>query len=458
MPPETSHAQKRGFRLALAVGTSLVSKAGSILLQLIAIPVAIRVLGIELFGVYAALTTAVSFLTLTGIGVGPGLTRAIAKAHAAGDTTAERGYFTTALFLLILAGLLAATGVYALLHGVASSTLFGEGFAKHQPLIQACAPIVALLVFLEIVLSAIERTQAGYQELHKANLAGAAGNCLGGLLLLCGIHYWPSVQFLMISVLGMLALCRLGNGLVMLTTRGSSLIGGPQSLSTAKARELIKDGLAFTAAQSVAPLLHREGAKLLASHFAGPTGAAIFAILNQISTLLGGFIAMITGPLWPALMDAVHRHDYGWFDSARRKAWAGVLTYAGGAGLVLSLIGTWLIDLWLGGEVKLTAGVLMAFSCYYFAIAWSHVNYVFLTGLGVLIAPAVIAVVEAVLALSLGWLGLQWYGMAGLLWGMAVAMLSLSVWLFPTLLFKRLHLCRSQELPDLKGIDPALSH
>ena len=51
MPSDNSHARHRGFRLALAVGTSLISKAGSFILQLVAIPVAVRVLGLEMYGV-----------------------------------------------------------------------------------------------------------------------------------------------------------------------------------------------------------------------------------------------------------------------------------------------------------------------------------------------------------------------------------------------------------------------
>jgi len=457
MSPDNSHARRRGFRLALAVGTSLVSKVGSIVLQLIAIPVAVRVLGLEMYGVYAALTTAVSFLSLTGIGVGPGLTRAIAKAHAADDRAGEQSYFMTAVSLLTIAGLIAAGLVYAILHFFAATTLFGAGFAPYQALIESCAPLVAGLVFLEILLSSVERTQAGYQEMHHANLAGALGNTLGGLLLLGGIHFWPSIQFLMLSVLGVLALCRLGNGVLMLLGRRRYLLGGMRSFSTTKARELISDGLAFTAAQSVAPLLHREGGKLLASHFGGPAAAGIYAVLNQISTLLGGFIAMITGPLWPALMDAAHRRDFAWFESARRRLWTAVLVYAGGAGLVLGLAGTGLISLWLGGQVAISQPVLIAFACYYFAIAWAHVNYVFLTGLGVLTTPAAVALIEAVVALFFGWWGIRLGGMAGLLSGMAASMFLMSAWIFPTLLLNRLRSCKQADAPPTGAVPTVLN-
>jgi len=49
-------------------------------------------------------------------------------------------------------------------------------------------------------------------------------------------------------------------------------------------------------------------------------------------------------------MDAAARHDYGWFDSARRKLFLGVMSYVVVAAVMLTIFGSWLIDRWLGGK------------------------------------------------------------------------------------------------------------
>ena len=124
----------------------------------------------------------------------------------------------------------------------------------------------------------------------------------------------------------------------------------------------------------------------------------------------------------------------------RKRVWGATLAYAGVAGIGLTLCGSWLIERWLGGQVHIGQDVLLAFSCCYLASAWMHVNYVCVTGLGIIIAPAVILVVEAILALVAGWVGMRWAGMPGLLWGMVSVMACLSAWMFPAMLIQRLRL------------------
>lgn len=443
MPAASNHASHRVRRLGMAVATSLVSKTGSIVLQIIAIPVAVRVLGFEMFGVYAALTTAWACVSLTGIGVGPGLTKAIARAHAAGDRGSEQMYFTTALFLLTAAGLFAGGVVYSVFAYVPGAILFGAQFAPHQAIINTCAPMLAAFIAAETLLSVVERTQAGYQEMHRANLWGASGNLVGGVLLLTGIHHFPTVPFLIIAVIGMQLMSRAGNAIQMIGWHRRYLLAHPFVFCSSKARELISDGLAFTAAQSVAPLLMREGCKLLASHLGGPAAAGVYAVLNQIGTFIGGFIFMVTAPVWPALMDAAARHDYLWFNKTRRRLWTALFAYVGTAGIVLTLFGSWIIERWLGGHVHISTAVLFAYSCYYILSSWEHVNYVCLTGLGALVSPGIIILAEAVSALFAGWLGMQRAGIEGLLWGVCLVMAVMSAWWFPYLLLHRMRVWKN---------------
>lgn len=437
------HAHQRGSRLILAVSTSLVSKMGSFLLQLIAIPIAMKTLGFEIYGVYAVLVAFIYFLTITGVGLGPGLTRAITKAQAMGDKESEKRYFQTAIVMLICAGSVGAGIIYFCLHNLPATTLFGKEFAPYQSIIYDSAPFVAIMLFMEILLSIVDRMQAGYQAIHRVNLWGSAGNFIGAGLLIACIHRWPEIPFLMFCVIGMQQLGKLGNGIVMLLGERRYLLSGPKRVSWPLVKELAKDGVAFTAAQCLSPLMRHEGGKFLASHLGGPVAAGIYAVLNQMSTMLGGFIAMFTAPLWPALMDAAHRQDFRWFETARKRLWIAVLVYSFGVGIFLSTLGSGAIELWLHGEVHISPAILLAFSCFYICMAWNHVTYICLTALGSILKPAVIAVTESAIALVLGWYGMKYAGLEGLLWAMAGTMVMVTVWVFPVMLMNRIRQCKA---------------
>jgi O-antigen/teichoic acid export membrane protein len=85
--------------------TSFVSKFGTILLQLLSIPLALRVLGREEFGLYTTVNLTLVAISLLQAGVGPALTHGLSKARAAADETRQRELGSTAFFLM------AGTGV-----------------------------------------------------------------------------------------------------------------------------------------------------------------------------------------------------------------------------------------------------------------------------------------------------------------------------------------------------------
>jgi len=309
-----------------------------------------------------------------------------------------------------------------------------------------------VLIGSETILGVVERTQAGYQEMHRANIWGAVGNLSGGVVLLLGIHHFPTVPFLVITVLGVPTLSRLGNAVQLIFWHRPYLLKSPVRFSGRKAKELLGDGLSFTASQSVAPLLMREGAKLLASHVGGPAAAGILTVLNSISTFLGSFVVMISAPLWPALMDAAARHDYAWFNAARRRLLLGVMLYAATAGLMVSIFGSWVIDRVLAGQVHISQAILLAYACGYILMIWAHLNYICLTGLGILTAPAVIYVGEATVAMGLAWFGMNSLGISGLIWGQAAAMLAISAWLFPLILSQRMRAWKADGIAPLAAV------
>ena len=123
-PPDSSAQRDRSLRLA--VMTSLISKVGTIVLRLVSIPIAVHLLGMELFGVYAAITMAVGLIDMLHIGIGPALTKALSIAIARNDRETEKTVFGTSILLSIGLTFFAAVAAITLLLKVPIPTRFGE--------------------------------------------------------------------------------------------------------------------------------------------------------------------------------------------------------------------------------------------------------------------------------------------------------------------------------------------
>ena len=91
--PESSAAEtanRRDRSIRLAVVTSFVSKFGTILLQLLSVPIAVNVLGKAEYGLYITVNLTLATISLFQVGVGPALTHGLTRARAAGDETRQR--------------------------------------------------------------------------------------------------------------------------------------------------------------------------------------------------------------------------------------------------------------------------------------------------------------------------------------------------------------------------------
>ncbi len=109
--------QTRGGRIAAAASSGAAARVLSSLLTLVSLPLAVRYLGAERFGVWATITSTVVLLNLLDLGIASTLTNHISRAYALRDKPYAARYTTNALALTCALAVIAAT---CLRHSVAA--------------------------------------------------------------------------------------------------------------------------------------------------------------------------------------------------------------------------------------------------------------------------------------------------------------------------------------------------
>src|SRR5665811_302111 len=99
MLPLTTWRQTRGGRIAAAASSGAAARVLSSLLTLVSLPLAVRYLGAERFGVWAKITSTVALLNLLDLGIASTLTNHVARAYALGDEPYAARCTTNALAL-----------------------------------------------------------------------------------------------------------------------------------------------------------------------------------------------------------------------------------------------------------------------------------------------------------------------------------------------------------------------
>ncbi|MEM8953989.1 MAG: oligosaccharide flippase family protein [Verrucomicrobiota bacterium] len=429
---------RRNHAIRWAVITSLMSKAGTALLQLISIPIAIRVLGLEMFGIYSTIAMGILIVMLLQIGVGPALTHGISQALARHSRSDQQSFYTTAFFIILGLATIGVMVVSSILTTIPLPVLFGQKYAPFEDTMRPALWLGLGIVIVQFILSHTERTREGYLEANINNAWGAAGNFLGATALALGIAHFPSIEYLLLCVFGSNALAKLGNTIHLLIKR-PWLFPRPSLFRPSIARHLFSDGVAFSLSSSVTALVEFNVCALIIGHLAGPATVGVFNVLIQIDVTLAGFVIMITTPTWPAIVDALTRYDLNWIKTAaaRLRRFGAAYCLAAMAGLVA--FGPSLIPLWLGPEVQIPRLTLFAFMCFFTIGIWNHIHHSLLIGMGMVKPAALFVLLEALVILGPATLGFAQFRLPGLFLGMALTKLLVTGTVFPKMFRKSLN-------------------
>lgn len=425
--------EKRNSSIRSAVWTSILSKAGTALLQLLALPVAVRVMGWEEFGLYASVAGFLVLVQLFEIGLGPALTHGLSKAVAEGDRERETALSATAFVLLCGLVAVAVLVVGIIIHTTPVSYLFGQAFAPFEGRLKPALWTGLVIFAFSMLLGHTDRVREGYLEVKYNNAWGAAGNFLAAALVGVGVLIAPSISLLLVAVFGTVVLARLGNTIQLWRSR-PWLVPRLAYFRGGMARWMVGDSVAYAVFALVVNLVEFTVVQNLYGRLAGPVGVTGYAVLVTITTALLGFVLMFTTPTWPAVVDAKARGDVEWIRGAARKLRLYVVAFALAAGAGLAVLGPWVLPVWVGEKATaLNRWVLAAYGFYFLAYAWRHANHMLLVGLGQVRTLAVVQVIESVLVLAAAWAGMHHGGLAALLLAMGITITLCTGWALPML-------------------------
>lgn len=435
MTTVSPHAERRSFRAArvrLAFLTSAGSKALGLLVQFLAVPLAVRSLGPERFGIYTMLVSALVWIDLGRLGIGPGLTRELALAWNRGEQERERILFSNAMLLLLgIAAIITIPLVLGFLWGAQHLELvFGASATRFGSEILSGSAIVGAFLVAQIVFSAGEAARSAYQDDFVNNLMATLAN-LVSLALIFGVAlFWPTVPAFALAVFGSIALGK-GVNLALLLARGRPyLFPRWRYVRLAEIRGLLGSSLAFLFVQVATLMMHNLSLVQL-GQMIGAAGLAPFAVTFRLYQLLSTAVLMVSMPLWPAITDAVVRGDSEWIGRAYRRLLLFALGFSAMTALVVSALGSTVIPLWAGSTIRPGLALTAVLGLYFVIWMWNHCHTVMLFGMGKLWAVAAVTLAEGLAVLILAALLVPVLGDLGTALALCAAGLGVSGWLLP---------------------------
>lgn len=429
---------RRDRSIRLAVLTSFVSKGGSILLQLLSIPIAIRVLGREEFGLYTTVSLTLSTISMLEVGVGPALTHGLTRAHAAADEIKQRELGSTAFFLMLGMSLLVGAALAVILATVPLLSLFGETFAGKEASLRPALWAGLVLFLMYFVLNLTERVREGYLEVASNNLWGATGNVVAALAVAVGIWFVPQVWFLVVAVHGSIIFSKICNTLT-LWKKHPIVRPSLKSFQIPTAKKLFTDGIAFSTSMLITGVVEYNFCGWLVGRDGGPAATALYGIFISLTVMQLGFVVMLSTPTWPAVSEALARKDLAWAQNAAKRLYLFGSGFAICSALGLVALGPFVLPLWLGKEFSSISPLLLGcYGFYFIAHVWRHLNHAMVIGTGQVGKMVRIQLLESALVAIFGAIALHYGGLEALLVTMGLLIFLLTGTILPRLVFKAL--------------------
>jgi O-antigen/teichoic acid export membrane protein len=424
LTPQAGPSRHR--RIVQAVGSGGLSRVVSSLLTLVSLPLAVRYLGPERYGVWATVATTAVWINLLDLGIANTLTNHISRAYALGDRQMAARFFTNALILT--GGLAALAGLTSavVLPRINWARLLNVNATVSAAEVSHTVEAAAALTLLALPCNLVGKVLAGYQELHRSNYAACAGAIAGLAGLALGVALHVSMPMLFILSAGCLTFAILITLLLVVFLQKPWLRPRRRHVQLAAARELLRSGAWFFLIQ-VAAIVVFSSDNVVVSHYLGAAEVTPYSVTWRLVGFMAVVQSLLFPALWPAYAEAYAGRDYNWI----RRTFALVMKATLALNLlcvaVLLLFGRTLIRLWAGPAAVPPFPLLVAMCLWSVISGFMTVESCLLAALNRTRIQAALSILAAALNLVLSLLWVRQIGSLGVIAGTIVSYVAVLV-------------------------------
>jgi O-antigen/teichoic acid export membrane protein len=412
---------ERYRRAGITASTSFLSKALTIVISFVSVPLTVHYLGAERYGVWLTISSLLTWMALTDFGIaGNALVNVVAEADGKDDRPLAREYTASAFWTLNGVSLTIGAILGCTFRFIDWRAIFRvSGVMTTQELLLTCA--LTLVVFvLSFPLNMLNSVYNAYQDGFVSNVWGIASNVLALTGLVIVTQFRGGLPALIIATSGTRALVSIVNAIYMFAYRYPWLRPAPSAVSWIRIKRLFNLGSKYLVTQ-LAGLGIFQSQPLIITQLLGPSKVTIYVIAYKIITAPVDLAYIATAPFVSAFSEARARNDWKWIRGAFKNSTLACLAFGVPATIGIALAGKILVRLLAGPQAVPDWSVIAWLSIYTLIGMGTMTIGQLLSGLEQVGSLAVSLCLASVATIGLGiWLAHPW-GLDGVVAGMAIA-------------------------------------
>jgi O-antigen/teichoic acid export membrane protein len=412
--------------MTLTTLTSVGGHAASVVVNLATVPLALHYLGVELYGIWLVLTSAVAWLAFAKLGVTPSLLNHLAAAEGRADAARAPGLVATAWWLQVaIAGLLTVLLIVivpALPLGKLINARAGVDLAAVRQAVTILWLGVLLALPLQVAATVFQAKQEGYLA-HGWDLLRSVLR-LGGTVV--AVRLDLGITGLAAAYAFAPLLAGVGSVLHVFGRRHRALAPRLRQVSRQSAAQLLRTGLQFTGL-TIGALVISYTDNIVIAQVMGPVHVPPYAVTFMLAQLFIALEMFVLDAAWPAYVEAASRGDGSWVRAMHfrlvRTAFMGAVV----AGAALLFMGRPIVRLW-AGEAAVPSIALLATMALLLAVQSVQLCYGrLMTALGRVRTNMLLGLANAAINLPASILLARWIGLPGVALGTMVGYLAIGI-------------------------------
>lgn len=423
----------RRSRYVRVVRTAITGASNTILTMLVgllSVPLTVRYLGTERYGIWLTISTILTWLSIADLGVGNGLVNYLSQSNGKDENGKAQEYVSSAFWLLMFIGLIIITfGLVTINFDIWKTIFYSISSDSDREL-----PIAILSAFVifgfSFPLSVSSKVFIGYQEGYYCNYFNIAGSIISLFSLILVTYFRGGLALLVIAMFGSKQFVMLISTIFLFAIHKPELLPSLNRVSLKYMRSLMSVGGMFLAVQ-LAALLIQQTDILVIAKFLGPASVAIYGTALRLFTYIGIFQLWVLSPLWPAYGEAFARNDKQWIMSTLKYSVLVNMAISAACSAILIVFSQFFIRIWAGVALVPSFGLILSMAVLWLIRGWTEPFVSFLNGINRLKGQSIYALGTAFLNVLFQLIAARYFGLVGVVMATIFSYLLIMFWSLP---------------------------
>ncbi|MGL5229796.1 MAG: lipopolysaccharide biosynthesis protein [Cetobacterium sp.] len=303
--------------LLLNIISNFVFKGLGIGLSFISIPIMLKYLDKDNYGLWILILSITSWIYTFDIGIGNGLKNRLAESLAKNTEKEAKEYIATSYFFVTIISIIFFLIIYFILKNINFSNMLNINYLSNEELNKILLINIGF-VCINFIFSLCNNIFLGSQKAYLSSINSVLSQILNfGFLL--GLFYFKENSIVLLSL-------TYGVGIflshIILTSyyfyKNSNLLFSFKDINTKITKKIFGVGLKIFLVQ-IAGLIIFSTDNFIITKYTGIENVATYNIVNKLFGIPLLAMSLITAPIWPAVTKAYHEKNRTWIDNTLKS-------------------------------------------------------------------------------------------------------------------------------------------